>query len=74
MEAILTLFVAGHKAICLGTLPLDWFQEYQLTVHYKVLVSAQGQYSNGRGQDNAQAKGECIILPKTATILPERTN
>jgi len=25
------------------------------------LISAQGRYSNGRGRDNARARGECII-------------
>ena len=39
-------------------------------VHYWGLVSAQGQYSNGRGQDNVHPKGGCIICPRPLLYCP----
>ena len=34
------------------------------------LISARGRCSNGRGQDSAQAKGECIIRSRPLLHCP----
>ena len=34
------------------------------------LASKRGQYSNGQGQNNALAEGECIICPRQLLYCP----